>query len=504
MSMHLSMWNFQKWFQQRELSHVFSIHQDTDVIRNVQLESAHKLGADDAILSDTSAHSEFSCVLAHADDRIFFRHATVFEVMDEINYMFTIYRHWVQALTRVNLSHGNLTTLLTLCNELLSCPIIIYHGDELLASTPQYQDEADHIWSDFCQLSFEKLYELLPPDSGIHAQYASRTPAILHSPVYHGKQVLMANVVAPDARCLHVIAYASKHPFSPADIRMMQCLSEAITQNLILHQKLRPQQFPDMYAFFAEYQQTMHWNAAHAEMLLQQFAWKKTDTYTVFRIELKNGGISLLLDQLQRHIKQLFPQVLCLLQADSLQIICNTAHCQAASICDTLIQLLSDKAFVMSQSNYSTDFHALPQLLAQAEHTLQQARLRNCHFLASGEIMSDFIYQRLHEDRLIQSLVHPAIHVLCDLDCQQQSHYCETLKTYLSYGGNCNATAKALHIHRNTLLNRIDKILTITGVSLDQPAEQEALYLSMIVADLPVNTEAACPSTHAEKQAVSH
>ena len=45
--------------------------------------------------------------------------------------------------------------------------------------------------------------------------------------------------------------------------------------------------------------------------------------------------------------------------------------------------------------------------------------------------------------------------------------------------GNLTRTAKRLHIHRNTLLYRMDRIKEISGLDLDNPETRLAVYLAL-------------------------
>ncbi len=54
-----------------------------------------------------------------------------------------------------------------------------------------------------------------------------------------------------------------------------------------------------------------------------------------------------------------------------------------------------------------------------------------------------------------------------------------TLETYFEHNGNLAQTAEALFVHRNTLIYRMDRIASITGLELDQPEPRLALQLAL-------------------------
>lgn len=69
---------------------------------------------------------------------------------------------------------------------------------------------------------------------------------------------------------------------------------------------------------------------------------------------------------------------------------------------------------------------------------------------------------------------------LQEADSRQGSVLCETLEAWLAHGGNANAAAKDLFIHRNTMRYRMEKIYDILNIeSIDF---EEALNLKMAFA----------------------
>lgn len=55
----------------------------------------------------------------------------------------------------------------------------------------------------------------------------------------------------------------------------------------------------------------------------------------------------------------------------------------------------------------------------------------------------------------------------------------ETLTAYLAQGGNVNATARALSVHRNTMLSKLDRISRIVGLDIRLPENQFTVWLAL-------------------------
>ena len=64
-------------------------------------------------------------------------------------------------------------------------------------------------------------------------------------------------------------------------------------------------------------------------------------------------------------------------------------------------------------------------------------------------------------------VMHPAISLLKQYDRQYKTDYLNTLEIWLKNERSAAATCRAMFIHRNTLLHRLDRIQELTGDSFD-------------------------------------
>jgi DNA-binding PucR family transcriptional regulator len=68
--------------------------------------------------------------------------------------------------------------------------------------------------------------------------------------------------------------------------------------------------------------------------------------------------------------------------------------------------------------------------------------------------------------------------VLIDYDTSNGSDLVETLRQYYEHGGNYDATARALVIHRSTLRYRLRRIRDLSGYDLNAVDSQLNLHLA--------------------------
>lgn len=84
----------------------------------------------------------------------------------------------------------------------------------------------------------------------------------------------------------------------------------------------------------------------------------------------------------------------------------------------------------------------------------------------------------LAADAIPPDHIRAAIERLRAYDDQRQAHLVGTLETYLEHRGSLRATAEALHVHPNTVRQRLDRIEQLTGIDLDR---EDLLTLEVVV-----------------------
>ena len=87
----------------------------------------------------------------------------------------------------------------------------------------------------------------------------------------------------------------------------------------------------------------------------------------------------------------------------------------------------------------------------------------------------------------IEPFVHPALDILRNHDEANRANLMKTLRVYLENDRNVTLTAKLLYVHRNTLLKRINKIVSLTSLDLDDAECRKRLLVSFLVTDSSIS-----------------
>jgi sugar diacid utilization regulator len=88
------------------------------------------------------------------------------------------------------------------------------------------------------------------------------------------------------------------------------------------------------------------------------------------------------------------------------------------------------------------------------------------------------LLSRLEDTAEVERFVRDWLEVLLDYDARKQSELVRTLSVYLERGGNYDATAEALVVHRSTLKYRLQRIRELSGHDLNDPDSRFNLQLA--------------------------
>lgn len=115
----------------------------------------------------------------------------------------------------------------------------------------------------------------------------------------------------------------------------------------------------------------------------------------------------------------------------------------------------------------------------------EQALLLGRQLFGAGRVLafSDLgVYRllvRLRETPELWTFYRETLARLAEYDQRQGAELLKTLEAYFNHLGNLRAASEALHVHRNTLLYRLERIKEISGMDLDNAEEHFALWLAL-------------------------
>ncbi|HJZ45623.1 MAG TPA: helix-turn-helix domain-containing protein [Roseiflexaceae bacterium] len=119
--------------------------------------------------------------------------------------------------------------------------------------------------------------------------------------------------------------------------------------------------------------------------------------------------------------------------------------------------------------------------LREAEQALLLGRqlLDTSRVLDFGDLGVYRLLVLLRESPELWEFYRATLAALADYDHRQGAELLKTLEAFFANLGNLARTAEALHVHRNTLLYRLDRIGEISGLNLDDAEDRLALWIAL-------------------------
>jgi PucR family transcriptional regulator, purine catabolism regulatory protein len=121
--------------------------------------------------------------------------------------------------------------------------------------------------------------------------------------------------------------------------------------------------------------------------------------------------------------------------------------------------------------------------LLQAEQSLRVAKgiseANQC--LGFNDLGFYKVLFNVKERNVLESFSNEVLHPLLEYDTKHGAELVNTLAVYLELNGNNSQVSSRLHIHKNTLKYRLDKITEILDKNLTNPQDHNLLYFATVV-----------------------
>lgn len=229
-------------------------------------------------------------------------------------------------------------------------------------------------------------------------------------------------------------------------------------------------------------------NRATAVSELQKIGWRSSDLYQILLLSSKGTHhTKFTLGYYCQKIEWDFPSIMAIEYGDN--IICLQNHSKAVDpslLSEKISCFLRDNLFQSGISEKFNDFFKCAIYRKEASFALSQGSMNNPtiwlhHF-------SSYAYQycisKIKEEYPVSELLQPALKKLYEYDRNHPGiELVNTLYQFMIHQYNATETAEILHIHRTTLLYRLNKMQEIAPFDLKKPSTQLHLLLSFALAE---------------------
>ena len=150
----------------------------------------------------------------------------------------------------------------------------------------------------------------------------------------------------------------------------------------------------------------------------------------------------------------------------------------ATGLSSALARALS--AVAVGAGSVAEDITGLRRSLVQARRACELGRRRGAGTVVSHDLMgSHSLLLALQDQDVLDAFRESLLAPLEDYDAAQGGALIATLRAFLEAGGRWQETADRLHVHVNTLRNRLARVESLTGRHLDSTPDRVDLWLAL-------------------------
>lgn len=487
--MKLSIVNLLDWLKRKGYSAFADIHDPQPILTGVRflsLYSKKSRGMNVAYIGPAWKYIESASgtILCSKNDIVYIEEDDTDLIFNECIQAFEFYNQWETDLLEATVTDANLDRFIELGHRVFQSPMFISGANgQTYAITRQYPAEIHPIWKNRLELG-NQPYAVIGEhheDPYFQKMYSSTYPQIADSPIW-GKKILFSNLRNRSERVGSVIVYEYEHPFHSGDVHLMDMYAKIIEKALLLH--------PTTYFSLSELEKyimgiltTKTVDSTEIEPHLDNFNWRKNDNYLIICAAPPSGIDSVILARVRDAVKNRYPGICTVLLNSIMYIVVNRRILRSPDHLLEDIRQLTTNRIRFGMSMDFVDFSLLYYHSRQAAAAVNYALGHNRDLCRFSEIYLESCRQKISADfPALQSFIHSDVITLHETDVAQGTEYVKTLYYYLTCGGNLREAARALHLHRNTLTYRMEKIRPMLNLDPDDFNQRQILWISIFFA----------------------
>ena len=391
------------------------------------------------------------------------------EILSAVSQAFAFYEEWYNNLLQLIRDGGDWFELLDEGHRVLQNPAILYDRSMRVLAYTRNDGTDDEIWEDTTRSGTARVGSASEADE--LWRYVSKldenTEPFQHTGEGMSNPFFNCNITLHGKRCGMVTVVEYRHSLSSGDIDLLKVFSDLLSLKFSeagnLSQEAANGQFvQDLIAGAIESNERLNtrliavqWNHAryyHFLLFVSPLSYVSDGQWRQYfedlsRYDMNGIGCVLFRDR----------NAICYLLSTQKEEIIPSVRKMIESYC-------TSHHMRCGISNAYEDLLDTPHFLSQAIASL---RLKPDMLVFFEEVRFLRLVDQLKAADYPEDLLHPAIMKLKDIDVESGTDYLPTLSSFVQNGMNQTDTAKALDIHRTTLIYRLRRISEYTNLDLN-------------------------------------
>lgn len=412
-------------------------------------------------------------ICTNGDDRITLWASNIDRVVDDILEAFNFYDAWAAGLRESLWSIGSEQELVDGCGNILPNQMIVISDTShyVHASSSKIEPEAAFIQEDTSEGRALDIDSIITIEQDLRIRSDVRHSYMMSEPSMHVTGAVR-NLFS-DSRLrgwLVVINPAAEKTQGELDIQ--DELGDIVEQWMKLH----PENVSEwsQEGVFASILDGTYVNKDDVQLRLKLFGWEIDDPKHVYVIRQQSATPAD--DILVEKINRSSHGCRCLDYHDEVVVVLNDSIAAVETFDRRLFKLLDTTGCTCGRSPGFTDTFQMKMHLdfAIAALRFSSGEQRICCF---SDTALAYALSFIPSERK-RWIIHPSLPTLIRYDEKNKTEMTHTLNVYLNHDRNYAHTSEVLHIHRSSLLYRVDRIVELTGLDLDDADTRLHLLVS--------------------------
>ena len=469
--MRLSMWVLYDWL--KSFDPKSGIICGEPVLQNIRLFSdERRISGNTVYISESGTGG---CILVNGRDLITLDCDDTDLILNEVLDAFEFYNDWENSLERAIINGCSAAQLLDFGKGLFPENLLLAD-----ASFRVYADSSSGSSTDIEDLTSAELpiEALLAINVQENVRVQGLLPYIVPIPGYD-ETVTACNLFIFGRHVGWLIARGSRPCMTHGERQIMAQLGRFAEKWIIEDQNTT--EHLELTAPFLDILNGTYENRNDVIKSLKALGWNENDKKTVYYFKAPDVSPESM-RALDKSLDRLDDNAYCFYYENNTVLVCNFSLCSQSELEKTLIKLLKLTNTRAGKSPVFTDIFSLGE-------NYRAALIAALHSSSSREYINEFSdavlpyisYVLKKHSRV--DILDRALAQLRQYDASRGTELYITLKCFLENESNYTDTAKALGIHRSTLLYRLERICDLTDINLSDPGKRLHLEISFLLED---------------------
>ncbi|MCD8149395.1 MAG: helix-turn-helix domain-containing protein [Clostridiales bacterium] len=399
----------------------------------------------------------------------------VYQVFNVILNAFDQYDKWYQTIQTAIADGVMLKEIIDLFGEVLPYPLLILDSAQtrLATSSDFGLGTVDDMWDSLLTTGSIGMENMLKCSPDYQTKIPLRTPYEMPKGFFPYESYCQ-NIYVKDEFMGFISLIIKDDVFSMRDRDIFSILHESICYWFALYADRN-----EILMKNSIFHELVHRDYTHLEQFaqaLQTMGWEAEDEKIIVILNCISDNVNMnlhIIKTFNRNYLELYAVAI----DNQIVLLCDTTRLCEEQFIQYLEPIIQNSGYYGGISHTFTNLHDIAHFYMQARIALENGTPK------IGEITSCENHILPYVLKLIQTntqldISHPALGKLQEYDEKHHTNYYDLLYLYLQNECNQTRTAELAHLHRSTLIQKINRITSISGIDLSDYRTRFYLCLS--------------------------